>query len=368
MKIGLITIYTVPNYGSVLQAFATQKVIENLGHECVILNYLYPNEWQYNHGVKRPSVVRRIIKILGLKPIHRKEKKLNTFRQRFFNLSRKYNSLKDLRNEHWDGYDAFIVGSDQVWNTNYLKGDKTFLLSFVPNSIPRISFSSSFAQSKIPQEYVSVYKDELLKYHALSVREQNGVNILNNQLGINKPVQICLDPSLLLSKEKWLNIVPRSSFKSKRPYILVYMLKYAFDPQPYFWDVVKHFKKKMDADVIVLMGNESHAGITMIDATDSSIPKFIDLFANAAIVITSSFHGTAFAINFGRPLVSIVPNNDSDDRQLNLLRNVGAETCAVRKGTNIDSIKYEYDKEKVNKQLSALRVESINWLKNNLQA
>lgn len=369
MKIGLVTIYTVPNFGSVLQAFATQKLLEKLGHECKIINYVYPNEWHYQHGFNRPSVLRSLLRSLGLKAQHRKKKILDDFIKRYFNLTPLYESLDALRKEEWDDYDIFIAGSDQIWNAKYLKGDSFFMLSFVPDGKKCISLASSFALKELPAEYVAKYQKKLSKFNAFSVRERNGIDIIQKQLEISKDVFVCLDPTLLLSKEEWLRIVPRSGFKKKRPYILFYMWTYAFEPRPYIFEVLKYFQQQMNCDIIALEGftkRKYALGVQMSEASDSSISEFIDLFSNADLVITSSFHGTAFALNFGIPLISIVPDNDGDDRQSCLLNSVGAENCIVKVGENISNIEPQYDITDVNNKLLYLRTKSVNWISSQL--
>ena len=80
MKIGLMTIFQVPNFGSVLQAYATQKVLENLGHECKVINYKFPNDWHYQNGAYvRPNPIKIKLRSLGLKATHRKERILKNF-------------------------------------------------------------------------------------------------------------------------------------------------------------------------------------------------------------------------------------------------------------------------------------------------
>lgn len=369
MQLGLITIYQVPNYGSVLQTYATQKVLELMGHRCIIINYRYPNEWHYSRGAKRPIFLRELIKKLGLKSHHRKELALNNFKKKQLNFSPLYSSFSELQKEIWNKYDAIIVGSDQVWNPRFLKGDRTFLLSFVPDNIRKLSIASSFAQKELPSEFISTYRECLSRLDAISVREQNGVNIINTQLSIAKDVFICLDPTLLLKKDEWKMFIPRSGFKKKRPYILVYMLKYAFDPLPYFWDVVRYYQKKMNCDVFVLAGYSIQVSRTignMVDMTDATVPEFIDLFDNADLVITSSFHGTAFAINFSIPLLSIVPDNDGDDRQSSFLNEIGAKNCITIKGTEFTSLNPYYDVNAVESKLQNMRNESLDWIKKSI--
>lgn len=366
MKIGLFTIYQVPNYGSVLQAYATQCVLEQMGCVCRIINYNYPNEWHYNQGTPRPNKLKSIIRYLFPSA---KKRVLDTFRNDFLKLTRRYAGLKDLSNEDWSSYDGFVVGSDQVWNARFLKGDKAFMLSFVPDNKPRYSISSSFALQKIPEYLIDKYRRELSKFKALSVREINGVNIIQQQLNIAKQVEVILDPTLLLSKDEWLKLIPRSKFKKECPYILLYMWAYAFEPRPYIFQLVKYFQSLMKCDVIALEGYtpaEKADGLMMKNASASSISEFIDLFNNADLVVTSSFHGTSFAVNFGIPLISIVPDYDGDDRQSTLLKNLNIGNLITKVNTPFHLVNYTYDENVVQGKLKDLRSISLSWIQNNV--
>lgn len=366
MKVALITIFQVPNYGSVLQTFATQQILEQMGAEVHLINYNYPNEWHWQNGARKPSGIRTWIrKLIPSKKISN----LDKFRSAYLHLTKCYDSLDALSAEDWSDYDAFVVGSDQVWNPRFLHGDKTFMLSFVPDNIPRYSLASSFATDTLPENLRYKYYRELVKFEAISVREQNGVKIINNELNINKNVEVILDPTLLFPKEDWLRFIPRSSFQKRKSYIVLYLLKYSFDPRPYIYDVVKYFQKKLDAEVIALCGYdkpEKTGGLLMENAFSSSVPRFIDIIANADLIVTNSFHGTAFGINFGIPLISIVPSGGDDDRQSTLLRSVCAENSICPIYTSISNIEPEYNRDTVSKRLADLRKQNISWIKSNI--
>lgn len=361
MKIGLITIYHVPNYGSVLQTFATQKVLEQMGHECIVIQYNYRNDDFFaKQGLKRNRLREWILNNIPFL----KSGKLNRFRKNHLNFSRKFETYNELEAFDWSSFDSFIVGSDQVWNTKYLLGDPAFLLKFAPSNKSRISLSSSFAMKSLPLEFQNLFRSELMKFKSISVRERNGVDIIQKELEISKDVEITLDPTLLLSRKEWLSCVPRSSFKKNRPYILVYMWTYAFEPRPYIFQVIEHYQKQMSAEVVVLEGHRELQGLRcpFVDANRSSVQEFIDLFANAELVITSSFHGTAFAVNFGIPLISIVPNGDGDDRQSSLLRLVGADNSIVKLGDNINDLNPYFNKGKVCERLEQENRKTKDWL------
>lgn len=369
-KVGLTTIYSVPNYGSVLQAFATQEILKKIGFECNIINYRYPNDWHFKQkGFKKQSIKNKIAVFLGINYQHRKQRKLQSFKKTYFNYTKEYKSLDELKNENWSDYYAIVVGSDQVWNAKYLKGDSVFMLSYVPDCIKKLSIASSFALKSLPNIYIDKYKKYLSRFSAFSVREKNGVGILNQELNIKKDVFVLLDPTLLLSKEDWFNLIPRSKFKKEYKYILFYMLDYAFDPKPYIFEVVSYFSKKYNYKVIALEGfkkNKDKYNVNMVNKTDSSINEFIDLFANADLVITSSFHGTAFGVNFGKPVISIIPNDSGDDRQSNLLKSLNLEQCIVPLNTKTEDIKPYYNINIEQRKLEEKRNNSIKWICQNL--
>lgn len=368
-KIGITTIYSVPNYGSVLQAFATQEIIKKLGYECQIINYKYPNKWHYKIGFKKMKWTSRIAIFIGLKPQHRKIQKLEKFKKTFFNFTRIYKDIDELKKEDWSQFYAIVVGSDQVWNPRFLKGDSAFMLSYLPDNIYRISLASSFATNNIPSEYIYKYQKYLSKFNELSVREENGITIIKNQLKIDKNVEVILDPTLLLSNKEWLNLVPKSKLKTYHEYILLYMLDYAFNPKPYIFDVIKYYQQKLGyKKVIALEGYtpQKICGIKMINKTNSSIIELIELFANANLVITSSFHGTAFAINFNKPLISITPNDSGDDRQSSLLKDLGLSQCIATSKINPANLNPFYNVKELTAKLESKRLKSINWIAQSL--
>lgn len=367
-KAALITIYHVPNYGSVLQAFATQCLIEKLGFECTIINYKYPNEWHYSQDPQRKSSFKsRIITFLGIKSAHRKGKKLQKFRKKHFNFSEKYENKEALDRADWGNYDIFVAGSDQIWNSRFTLADSVFMLSFAPEGKKKISIASSFASDCIPKEYRNKYYKYLSKFDSISVREENGKSIIENDLNIGKNAKVLLDPTLLISKADWLEKFPKRTAENEK-YILLYLLTYAFESRPYVFEVIKFFQNKFGYKVIALEGYtkpENALGIQMEDRTDAGIENYMSLFANAQLVITTSFHGTAFAANFGIPLVSITPQN-GDDRQSSLLKELGMNQCLTPVGTEIEKINPFYDTKASQNRLGELRNDCLYWIDNAL--
>lgn len=368
MKALLVTIFHVPNYGSVLQTYATQRVLEMKSLTCFVLNYDHNNsKWARNHGVKGTSLKSRIATMLGIKPIHRKKKKLQSFINKYINITDKYCSLEDIKKNVGNKYDIYVAGSDQIWNTKYTNCDPIFLLQFVTGSDrKRISIASSFACDKLDIKYENIFKKELGTFDGVSVREKKGQDVLQS-IGITHS-HIVLDPTLLLNRNQWNELAVCPS-EAKEKYILLYMWSYAFEPRPYIYDVLQYYKEKMNCNIIALEGydksDEHQRALGVQDATDSSIADFLGYFANAALVVTSSFHGTAFAINYGVPLISVVPYG-SDDRQSSLLELLSLSCCRLVVGEDIKHANPFYDSNTEQERLDMLRNDSLDWIDNQI--
>lgn len=211
----------------------------------------------------------------------------------------------------------------------------------------------------------------LEKFEAISVRERNGIDIIKNELHLKCTPEVVLDPTLLLTKQQWKDLVKtdKQNKYQGRKYILLYGLYYAFEPRPYIFEVLKYYKEKFNCEVIALEGNmppSATNGLEMVNATDSSIEDFINLFDNALLVVTSSFQGTTFAVNFGILLVSIVPDGNNDDRQSTILRLLNLNNCIVNNSVKVDTIIPTYNKETTAHNLAILRKQSIDWINRNI--
>lgn len=374
-KVAIMTIFQVPNFGSVLQAYATQIFFEELGYECEIINYKYPNSWHFKHGAIRPnrSFIRKILvwgsKKIGVTKNHRFQKKLKSFIRQFYHLTPEFKSLEELSENDWRNYDCVIAGSDQIWNPRFVLGDSAFMLSFVPDTVKKISLASSFATDHIPDILIDKYRFYLDRFSFLGVRENNGITILKNQLSLSSNTTVILDPTLLIPRSVWIEKMQLQSFKKRKPYILLYVLDYAFDPYPYVLEITNHFSRKMNLPIKVLSGKrsliEKHIPVYQ-DCSSSSPREFLDLIRQADLVITSSFHGTAFAINFERPLIAVTPKN-ADDRQSNLLKSLDIETCKAEVGQSIESINPYYNYQNITNKLDEIRKQQYLFIETSIK-
>ena len=329
MKIGFITMHRVLNYGSVLQAYALQQKIKELGVDNEIIDYQYHPDVE----IKRKTIVQTLIYFLielcfGF-PLRRKKKRF----QKFFNENLDLTPLSYTQESiaaNPPCFDAYLSGSDQVWNPQFIKGDTSFLLSFVPEGKSRVAYASSFAINEIPENMRSVYARELNKFKQITVRERSGISIVKSLTGVD--ANLVCDPTLLLDKKDWSKIAAKSELKIREKYILVYVLSYMYNPYPEVYNIVDKVQRELgDMKVIYLIGRKDdlfrHNSRLIKDAGPN---EFVYLFQNAEFVITTSFHGTVFSLIFGKPFYSVVKSlNFMDGRMQSLLKEVGCDDSLI---------------------------------------
>ena len=369
-SVGILTMHKVINYGSALQAYATQQTIEKLGYKAELIDYIYPNvQHKKKHRKNRiKQVLQFFLHLLQGFPYKHKLESFQRFWEHNFKLSTQtYNSSKELA-DNPPTYDIYVAGSDQIWNPRHIVGDSTFLLSFVPEGKKCISYASSFAQSSIDEDSSLSVSKNLKRLSTISVREKNGAKIIKELL--NREANVCLDPTLLLKQEDYSFLEKQSSIHIDEPYILVYILQYAYNPYPYATQFIKEAHKQTGMKVVCLdFSAKQRLGIkNMTHLHDSVGPnEFVYLFTHAAMVITTSFHGTAFALNFGKSVYSLVNDKStSDDRMKSLLDLCGVSERAIRMNSDMPKFTTSIDKVLISQNLGELREESMNYLKENL--
>jgi len=366
MKLGLMTIFQVPNLGSVLQTFATQTILQKAGHECDVINYIYPNHWHFAHGTPKPSILKKRVKKLlwdlGLN-FKKYDRGIEIFRLTRLNLTRRYADWEDLAYEDWSEYDALITGSDQVWNSRFTKGDSAFMLSYT-NCIKKISIASSFACTRLPLDMIEKYRRHLSAYSAISVREKSGIEILSNQLHISCPSSVILDPTLLLSGEEWASEMQLKKTSRYGKYLLLYVMDYAFEPRPQILEIAANMQKRYGCDSIITFSGGKSPEVRKLKAIHvevTSVEDFLSYVKNAEVVVTSSFHGTSFALNFSKPLISVYPKKN-DERQQWLLDRLGVAANGVAVGDSISGLSADYDSDKVQQELALIRKRDLDWI------
>ncbi len=376
-KIGIITIHKIFNYGSIFQAYALQEVCREMGNEVEVIDYQYPNAWHAERTVlqgerKETSLTKNtsrwkqlLLKLLFAYPLYRQHKAISEFVRRYHKLSLGAYNHPDALNELADRYDLCIVGSDQVWNPRYCKCDPAFFLTFASDKCVKAAYASSFGVHSIDDADIRKdYAEWLSRFSYLSVREKSGMDIVRVLTG--QECRHVVDPTLLLNSEQW-NRIARQGRQIRKKYILCYFLNYTFDAFPRVNEIADYISRTTGWEIVYVARPpyRLHSPNTTF-RVGASPAEFLSLVRDAELVLTTSFHGTAFSVNFSKPLYAVVENKQAaDSRLLSLLDSVGLSHRALALDDELprkeDFMNCDY--EVANSRLNAMRDESMDYLK-----
>lgn len=303
MKVELITLHRITNYGSLLQTYATQTAIERIGHELEVLDFV-PDGMTFKRACwpnNNSPIWKKVMKFLPLFAINLIQfNDTNRFLSKYIHVSKKrYGCYGEIVQDIPEA-DAYVSGSDQVWNTqnNNPKADlNAYYLGFVPEGKKRIAYAGSFGKNVFTDEEQAIIKNHIFKYDCISVREDDGLKILE-QFGCTDGIHV-VDPTLLLTGEEWKNFA-LSSTKPKPGYVFVYNLNRN--------SLIKEIAKKLAKDKGLRIVNFADS-LDFITGAENRVFNtaldFINHIAHADYVVTDSFHGTAFSINLNRQFITV---------------------------------------------------------------
>lgn len=365
MKIGILTFHNSNNYGAILQALGLQTKLINLGFEPIIIDYICQNKKDFYKIIrfnKSKSILSNIKVILdspfNLKRIY----KIKKFTEKaLIKTNKDFHSSKEIKDENLD-YSMFICGSDQIWNYENTKFDETYLLDFVDEYNRKMSYAASFGLSKIDDIYKDSYKKHLNNIKYLSVREESGRNIIKDIA--NKEATVVFDPTLLLDKSEWIQLIKKYSTKNyKEKYILLYTLHNSKEIEK----LAKIIAKKNSCSIIKI---NSRGIIDILKTWKSIIPdpmEFINLINNAHYVVTDSFHGTIFSLNFNKEFYAYLGKGINNHSRIeNILKKCNLESRIIRENYSTELLqKINYDE--VNSILQKEREKSIDFITKSLE-
>lgn len=367
-KVEIITLHRVPNYGSFLQALATQKKINEFGYETEIIDYI-PKRMtkkgmldaiKNKKNIFRKSLIARTIARIIIYPSY--IMRFRTFTkaiEKYLNVTDNIYKSEAQLEKNVPIADIYITGSDQTWNSEWNGGiDYPLFLKFVDNSKKKIAYASSFGKSKLENWEKNETKDLLNNYNNISLREQTGVDICEN-LGINNTVSV-LDPTLLLNGEEWIKI--STNKHKKEQYIFIYNLNRNKKIDKYAENLSK--KTGLKIKYLAYQLHEFYKKGKMY--CNPSIEEFLDLINNAKYIISDSFHATAFSLNFNKEFIIVYPGKYSTRLQ-NILKLLNLENRVARDAYDLSVIDNEIDYNKVNEIINNERQKSLNWLEKSLR-
>lgn len=367
MKIKTITCHDVYNYGAALQAYALQQYLLSKGHDVEIIDYkpdylslqykfwYVPKNSRY-YGRAMKSNLFRFFLCCYFAPkryaTYRRKRKFDSFKKNNLRCTKRYKNYQQLV-DCPPKADAYIAGSDQIWNCNLPNGkDPSFFLQFGSDEICRISYAASFSIPEVLDEYKKQIQEWLNSFCAISVRERTGVGILS-KLEVDG-IEV-VDPVFLLSRDDW-NVFSETNRIVEEKYILVYDLYLSDD------------KLRVEAE---RLSNEYKLLIVSVDAyykcpyaqkniSDAGPKEFVNLIKNAEYVITNSFHALAFSVIFNKPFC-VYYKYSNISRMADFLQNIEMDHCL-----NAINPQYKYNWELVNSRLRVMCEHSFHFLSKNL--
>lgn len=386
-KIGLVLACKGTSYGMNLQAFATQYIIESLGFNTEIIrfgNSSSPFIFDRYLIVHLLKLAKRKIKNIIKKPqknndiIHSKNYKdriivAQDFRNKYLHSFTEAMSGKMLTLYVKNNYHAVLVGSDQVWLPGFSFTNTTSLF-FVPDGVKRIAYSSSLGVSLYPKYCYNSAKAAWIRFDTIAVREDSGKRIINDVCEGKKNVKVVIDPTYLITKEKWLEIIPYKRI-IEEPYVLCFILGNNEEQQL----CAKRYAKHMGLKLVSILSNESESSIDCSFAdqiiTGASIEDFINLIRGADYIFTDSFHGIAFSVINEKQI--FVFYRKRDDAKGSMSRNSRIDNILNLWGISNRLIQYpscdwtcktceSIDYSLVSKILEEKRIESLSLLQNAL--
>ena len=360
MKVGIVTFHRAHNCGAALQCVALITVLQRMGHDVRVLDCNNVGEGILFPNVRNPRVwlgwlYRLVVSgALSQRLCFRYWK----FMKRFFPMTGRIGNEKPFPGE----FDFFVVGSDQVFNP-MLTGEflDVFLLNGCCDDEKKISFAASFGVSTLPESYRSVFSECLSRFQALGIRENSGCEICEKELNVPISPVVTIDPTLLLSSTDYLRF--ETPVKTGGDYVLVYWIGWS---REYVCELANRIAKRSGLRVIV-------ATITTYKSDASWIPtspdEFLYLLRNARYVVTTSFHGTAFAIINRVPFLTVIPNGmNVAGRIVGLLEQLSLTSQIVHEGDaltdgRLDGL-LDVDFKNVGSALWEIQIGSIDFLRN----
>lgn len=345
-KIATLTFQNAENYGAILQCYALHKTLSNIGVENDVLNYQceYMGKPYSITALKRKGIIRFFLGIAYYIVRIPRKAKFSEFRKHI-KMTQKLNASDLIALE--DLYDGFIAGSDQVWNDSITDFDPSYYFDFVKSPEKKLSYAASFGFENIPNGLKNKYLKLLKNFCIYNMREASGVKIIESLL--NKPANLVLDPTMLLTTDEWDTIACAPLKKSK--YILVYQITVS----SFLLNTARKLARATGYKIIAIpfpLGGFLKAKPELTGGPR----EWIGLIRDAEIVVTDSFHGSIFSILYNKNFYVCI--TDAATRIYSLLNLFKLNERIYMHSSKLEKIR-KIDWEKTNNILTEERKRSL---------
>lgn len=360
--IGIITFHSASNYGAVLQAYALEHKIQELGGTCEIIDYhCQAIDREYKLITKRDffpiqlnlAYIKNIMaRFVKMRIKNQKNKKIQAFVREHLKLSPVCNNSEQLE-QLQTRYGVVITGSDQVWNPVLTEADGAYFLEFVKDNCKKHSYAASFGnmddQFHLDEKYIAL----LNQFQEISVREQSGEQYVSEKVKRNAKVHA--DPTLILNREEWGTMAEKNE---EERYLLVYTVC-----QPiHLLEAAKKIARRENLKIIYLNNKMIHRDRDIKYIPSASPEQFVGYFKYADYVLTNSFHGTVFSVIFERPfLVELESSGGRNQRVVDLLFSLKIQNREIINGS-VEQYKERIDWNQVEEHLDRQKQWAENYL------
>lgn len=377
MRIAIITLPLHTNYGGVLQAYALKKSLEDMGHEVDVIDketkFVMPPSWKmpfvymkrmllntvkFGKGpeVFRENRIARELPVVGDALVGFTGKHIHP------RVVKTYNDLKIGE------YDAYVVGSDQVWRPKYFGNIEDAFLSFTSGwNVKRISYAASFGTDQLEYEYqqLEACSKLLNRFDAVSVRESSGQTLCDEWLDYEYAQHVA-DPVMLIDKVTYSTLASESARRPSAGKMMIYILDRTPEKQAVINRVSLWFEDNVhDASV-----HPFDRSIPLDKRTVPSMEEWLSCFEDSPFIVTDSFHACVLAIIFHKPFIVLGNQGRGLSRITSLLEYFGLESRLVHGMDPDDESDYYLtgiDWEAVDKRMDEFVKESRKFLHNALK-
>lgn len=358
------------NYGGLLQAYALQKAITDLGYQAEQISYKLESGYAGWNPIK--ASIKKPVAYLYHRAKYGKWFDQYTVRRKKFEAFAETiphtevvttQTISELSNQ----FDCFVCGSDQIWNP--IGWQPTLLFDFLSNDKKRISYAASIARDELTEEEYAFMKPYLDRFSAISVREKKSADMLNRKFP-RLNVQAVPDPVFLLTEEEWRTLIPKVNEK-KVPYIFAYFLGENEENRQKAIQYAEDRKLKIRfasyLDYTQSGWDKKHPELL---ASPMGVEEFLQSIANAELVLTDSFHAAAFSSILKTPFYALPRFKAQDGNSMNSrILNLVQELEILGRYTETLPVEYkwqEYELKHIDENLSRMQKNGMQYLKESL--
>lgn len=366
MKIGVLTVPFNNNYGGYLQAFALISILKSMGHDVVLINRRHPNfplSWRVKHFVRnfvKVCLFRKVECVILSRDriIRKKGRRMLGFVCRHIPRTKPIYSSKQLEKVSKKAFDVVVFGSDQLWRPDYVPNIADYYGSFLKDvDVRRISYAASFGNAfpVYTEEERHLCGMEISKFHAISLREKSGIDVIKNMEWNTVKPTVVLDPTMLMDAAFYNSKISAAKSPSANK-----IFCYVLDQSPDVQKIVKKLSSALNLSEYHIIDS---AKWQRMDYIMPSIEDWLSGIRDAEFVLTDSFHGTVFSILFKKPFIVCVNENRGAERFYTLLEHFNlTNRIACNEDDALKLLQESIDWKDVDEKMDVLRKRSMEFL------